>query len=134
MSQATCSMFNILAVSGVPRCVTGSLWFGFISNLPTIRAPNVSPPAGVLNSHRPKKASTKKFVPSLWPLNAAESAPPATRRCRAARVLSLRCRPGPQAETAVRSLATELPCGEEGRAGWALNGWLDGNGLERRLR
>ena len=37
MSQAVYSKFNILVVSGVPHCVTDSLWFGFISKLPTIK-------------------------------------------------------------------------------------------------
>lgn len=58
MSQAVYSGFVILVDSGVPHCVTGSLWFGFISRTNC----RCFPP-----SHR----LTEATVSGLWPLNTA---------------------------------------------------------------
>ena len=59
--QAVYSEFNILVVSGVPHCVTDSLWFGFISKLPAIKYKNAFSPTALPTD----KKLLKKFSPAF---------------------------------------------------------------------
>lgn len=65
VSQAVYSKFNILVVSGVPHCVTDSLWFGFISKLLAIKY-NASSPAAVLHTDQ-RKHPLKKLSLAFGP-------------------------------------------------------------------
>lgn len=68
MSQAERSRFNILVDSGVPLCVTNSLWFGSVSRVPMMRhkkAWSAAAAAAVLNKN-PEEVSGPQ------PLNTAD--------------------------------------------------------------
>lgn len=117
MSQAACSKLNIRVVSGVPHCVSGSLWFGFFSELPQIST------KCLISWSCPKSCC-------LWPLASRYSGHALSRgltvpHCsRSVIELKIWLTGGDSGQ----SLATEPSCGEE--SGWVLDGCLGGIKLE----